>query len=105
MEVPKQTKEWLRNLLAAVGLLAIGYWLGAAGSVKAAASSDIEFQLTGVNETSSLLVYQPSNKTVYVYRGATVGSANLQCSFKYLMGAPGEAIQRVNCPVGSAFPR
>jgi hypothetical protein len=69
-----------------------------------ASSGDVEFQLTGVNETSSLLVYQPSNKTVYVYRGATTGNSMVQCSFKYLLGAPGAAIQRVSCPVGSALP-
>jgi hypothetical protein len=97
----------LRNGLAVVGLVSIGFWAGNGGIVKAASSasgSDVEFQLTGVNETSSLLVYQPSTKTVYVYRGATVGGSTLQCSFKYLMGAPGDAIQRVNCPVGSALP-
>jgi len=105
MEMLKRTKEWLRNLLAVAGLLAIGFWLGNASSVKAANGGDVQFQLTGVNETSSLLVYQPSSKTVYVYRGATVGNANLQCSFKYVMNSPGEAIQRVNCPPGSAFPR
>ena len=105
MEILKRTKEWLRNLLAIAGLVSIGFSIGSAGSVKAATGGDVEFQLTGVNETSSLLVYQPSTKTVYVYRGATVGSTNIQCSFKYLIGTPGESIQRVNCPVGSAFPR
>lgn len=104
MEVHKLAKEWLRNLLAIVGLVAVGFWLGSNNSVKAA-TSDVEFQLTGVNETSSLLVYQPSNKTVYVYRGATVGGSTVQCSFKYQLSAPGEPIQRVNCPIGSALPR
>lgn len=95
--------EWLRNSMAIVGLLAVGYWLGSSRPVKAASYSggDVSFQLTGVNETSSLLVYQPGTKTVYVYRGATVGSGTVQCSFKYLLGTPGGAIQRVNCPVGS----
>jgi len=96
-------QEWLRNALAFAGVLAIGYWLGSGATVKAS-SNDVAFQLTGVSENNALLVYEPSSKTVYVYRGATVGSATVQCSFKFLLGSPGEAIQRVNCPAGSAFP-
>ncbi len=94
-----------RYVPAVLILLALGYWLGSERPVKADSSSGsaVEFQLTGVNDASSLLVYQPSEKTVYVYRGATVGNATVQCSFKYVLGAPGGAIQRVNCPVGSAF--
>jgi len=97
---------WLRNVLAAVGLLAVGYWLGSGRTVAAAGyqGSEMEFQLGGVSENSSLLVYQPGTKTVYVYRGATVGNSTVQCSFKYVLGAPGGAIQRVNCPIGSAQP-
>jgi hypothetical protein len=99
--------HWGRNLLAVVGLLAIGYWLGNMRTVKAAShdsDSEIEFQLAGVTEGSSLLVYQPSSRTVYVYRGATQGSSTVQCSFKFVLGSPGGAIQRLNCPIGSALP-
>jgi hypothetical protein len=105
MNTMDTTSRWLRNALAVLGVLAIGYWLGSGRTVKAAGyAGDIEFQLTGVNETSSLLLYQPSTKTVYVYRGATVGNSMLQCSYKYLLSTPGGAIQRVNCPAGSALP-
>jgi hypothetical protein len=93
---------WLRNSLAVVGVLAVGYWLGGARAVNAS-SDDLEFQLTNIGEGSSLLVYQPSSKAVYVYRGATAGNSTLQCSYKYVVGAPGASIQRLNCPVGSAF--
>ncbi len=97
---------WVRNSLAVVGLLALGYWLGASVTVKASnsPSSDLEFQLTGINETSSLLVYQPGTKTVYVYRGATTGNSYLQCSFMFQLGKPGSPIQRVPCEVGSLVP-
>jgi hypothetical protein len=101
----RKAMEWLRNLLAVAGLLAIGFWLGSGRPAKAASDSggDVEFQMTGVNETSSLLVYQPGTKTVYVYRGATAGNSTVQCSFKYILDKPGGMIQRVNCPAGSAF--
>jgi hypothetical protein len=90
-----------RNVMAIAGVLALGYSLGGVRGVKAAAN-DVEFQLAQVNESSSLLVYQPSTRTVYVYRGATAGSSNLQCSFKYVLGAPGGSIQRVTCSVPTA---
>jgi hypothetical protein len=95
----------LRDGFALVGAMAIGCWLGGGGHVKAASSSngDFVFQLSGVSETSSLLVYQPETKSVYVYRGATTGSSTVNCSYKFVMSTPGGAIQRVNCPVGSAF--
>lgn len=99
---------WVRNVLALVGLLILGYWFGASGTVKASSGSagwsDVEFQLANVNEHNSLLVYQPATKTVYVYQGATTGNSNLQCSFKYQLGAPGGAIQRIPCPVRTLLP-
>jgi len=95
--------EYLRNGLAIVGLLALGYGFGSSSQVKAAASSgdEVSFQLNGVSDTSALLIYHPEFKTLYVYRGATVGSSTVQCSFKFQIGAPGAALQRTNCPIGS----
>ena len=90
----------LRNGLALAAVLALGYMLGNGRPVKAAADT-FEFQLAGVNPESALLVYQPATRTVYVYRGATTGSANLQCSMKFILGTPGSAIQRVNCDVAT----
>jgi len=97
--------DGLRNGLALVGAVALGVWLGSGGHVKAASSSggDLVFQLAGVSEASSLLVYQPETKSIYVYKGATLGNSTLQCSYKFVVNTPGGAIQRVNCPVGSAF--
>ncbi len=92
--------DWLRNLLAIAGILALGYWLGSARPVKAS-GDDVQFELQGVNESSSLLVYQPSTRTVYVYRGAMAGNSSLQCNFKFEMNKPGGVIRRENCPVQS----
>jgi len=100
--------ECVRNGLAMLALLMLGYWLGAGSSVKASSDgdngADVQFQLTTFNETSSLLVYQPTTKTVYVYRGATVGNSAVQCSYKFQLDRPGGVIQRVSCPVQSLNP-
>jgi len=99
---------WVRNGLMLVGVLALGYWLGAGGTAKASNSSastgDVQFQLAGVNEKSSLLVYQPGTRTVYVYQGATTGNSYLQCSFKFQLTTPGGAIQRLPCPLPTLMP-
>jgi hypothetical protein len=99
--------NWSRNGLAVVGLLALGFWLGSSRNVQASTSDagmGVQFQLAGVNEASSLLVYQPETRTVYVYQGATFGNSNVQCSYKFQMTRPGEVIHRVNCPVAQLNP-
>lgn len=100
----QKATEYLRNGLAIVGLLALGYCLGNNSHVKAASSSGdgVSFQMDGVSDTSALLVYHPESKSLYVYRGATVGSSVVQCAYKFQIGDPGGALKRTNCPVGSA---
>lgn len=99
---------WLRSGLAIVGVLALGFWLGAGRTVKASTSESggagVQFELIGVNPTSSLLVYQPGTKTVYVYQGATTGNSALQCSFMFQIEKPGGVIRRTSCEVPSLIP-
>jgi hypothetical protein len=99
--------ELARNGFAILGLLAIGFWLGAGRTVKASSSDSgqgVQFQLTGMNPTSSLLVYQPNSKTVYVYQGATTGNSALQCSFMFELNRPGDVIRRVSCAIPKLNP-
>lgn len=99
----EQSTGWLRNVLALAGIFALGYWLAGTKAVHAA-DGNLEFQLQGVNESSSLLVYEPSARTVYVYRGAMVGNSALQCNFKFELSKPGGVIRRENCGVQSLNP-
>lgn len=93
-----KAKEWMRNLLALAGVFALGYWLASGRPVRAS-SDDVQFELQGVNENSALLVYQPSTKTVYVYRGAMAGNSALQCNFMFKLTQPGGVVSRENCAV------
>lgn len=102
-----QVAVWMRSGFALAGVLALGFWLGAGRTARASSDDDgagVQFQLTGVNPASSLLVYQPGTKTVYVYQGATTGSSALQCSFMFQLTRPGEVIHRVPCKVPSLMP-
>jgi len=100
--------EWTKNGLALAGVLALGFWLGAGRTVIASSNQssggDVEFQLTGISPTSSLLVYQPGTKTVYVYQAATTGNAALQCSFMFQLEKPGNVIRRIPCAVQQLIP-
>lgn len=98
---------WVRNGLALVGVLAMGFWLGAGRAVHAASyesGQGVQFQLTGVDHSSSLLVYHPATKTVYVYQGAMVGNAALQCTYMFEMDRPGDVIRRLPCAVQRLIP-
>ena len=99
---------WVRNSLALGGVLALGFWLGSGRAVKASSYDSsgmgVQFQLAGINEASSLLVYEPQTRTVYLYQGATLGNANVQCTYKFQMTRPGEVIRRVPCPVQRLLP-
>jgi len=94
---------WMRNGLAVVGLVALGFWLGAGRTVRASdfGGGGLEFQLTDVKPSSALLVYQPAHSTVYVYQGATTGNAELHCSFMFELDRHSGTIHRENCAMGS----
>ena len=104
----KAVWEWTRNGLALIAVVALGFWLGASRTVSASSGEsgmgDVQFQLTSVSPSSSLLVYQPRTKTVFVYQGATTGNSALQCSFMFQLDRPGDVIRRVSCDPSKLIP-
>lgn len=98
----RTVRELMRNGLALAGVFALGYWLAGAKRVQAS-GENVFFQLQGVDKASSLLVYQPSTKSVYLYQGAMTGNAALQCNYKFEMTSPGGVIRRVPCDVQNAL--
>jgi hypothetical protein len=99
---------WMKNGLAFLGILALGFWLGSGRAVRASdydSGHGVQFQLTGgVQPTSALLVYDPGKKTVFLYQGAMQGNAALQCNYMFQMDHPGEVIRRVPCSMQKMFP-
>jgi hypothetical protein len=98
---------WITNGLALVGVLAIGFWLGTGRTAHAsgnASGQGVQFQLTGLAQSSALLVYHPDTKTVYVYQGAMIGNAALQCTYMFQMEKPGGVIRRIPCAVQNLTP-
>lgn len=76
----------------------------ASGRPVRAASEDVQFQLQGVRQDSSLLVYYAGERTVYLYQGVMVGNAALQCNYRFKLGEPGGVIRREPCAVQRLLP-
>ncbi len=102
-----KTFVWIRNGFAVVGVLALGFWLGSGHPVHASnygSGEGVQFQLTGIDHSSSLLVYHPETRTVYVYQGAMQGNSALQCTYMFRMDEPGGVIRRDQCAVQKLIP-
>lgn len=56
---------------------------------------------TGINPASSLTIYSPEDRMLYVYQGATTGNSHVTCSFRIHIPRVGEPIDRENCAPGS----
>ncbi len=103
-----------RSLLRDATLLivagAIGWWAhGANTAVRAAGYSDTAregsgfgFQFGGAGIEGSLTLYNPENRTLYVYPAAS-GNSHINCAYSIRVEKPGAPLERQNCAIGSAF--
>jgi len=97
-------KEGLLPLAAAVAMgLGVGWW--AHGGVRVQASSPAaptEFLLNGTGSATTLTVYYPNERTLYLYP-AMAGSSNIACTYRFKIGEEGQQIERENCPAGKLY--
>jgi hypothetical protein len=103
----------VRGLALVCLAVAVGWWARGAGTTVLAQGSSssrggdtgLEFQLTGAGPQAMLTVYNPGNRTLYVYQRIGEGGSNISCSYKFTVSSPGGPIQRSNCPVGDLLPQ
>ena len=101
-----------RDLLLLSAALAIGWW-ARGGSLPVQARSDsssttegnLAFQLSGVAPETALTVYNPSNRTLYVYPRIGQGNSHISCGYSFSIPSPGAPIDRTNCPAGEFLPQ
>jgi len=67
--------------------------------------SSLAFQMTGVGTQAALTVYNPANRTLYVYPRIGEGNSYVSCSYSFRVSRPGAPIERENCPVGDQLPQ
>ena len=89
----------------------IGWWAhrsnttvraAATGSDTARDGGNLGFQFGGAGLEGSLTLYNPENKTLYVYPAAS-GNAHINCAYSIRVEKPGAPLERQNCAIGSAF--
>jgi hypothetical protein len=99
--------------------VAVGWWVRGAGTAVLAQRSSssssssssrggdagLEFQMSGAGPQAMLTVYNPGNRTLYVYQRIGEGGSSIGCSYSFTVSNPGAAIQRTNCPVGELLPQ
>lgn len=92
----------LREGIIAGMAVALGWWAYGGRTVQAApVSAATAYQFTGINPASSLTIYSPEDRMLYVYQGATTGNSHVTCSFRIHIPRVGEPIDRENCAPGS----
>ena len=113
-----QIRSAIRELVLVGVAVSVGWWLRGAGttvlaqrssSTPARGSSSVEtplgFQMSGIGREMGLTIYNPGNRTLYVYPGIGSGNSYVACEYSFTISAPGAPIQRENCPVGELFPQ
>ncbi len=107
----------VRGLALVCLAVAVGWWARGAGTTVLAQRSSsssssssrggdtgLEFQMIGAGPQAMLTVYNPGNRTLYVYQRIGQGDSNVSCSYSFTVSNPGGPIQRTNCPVGELLP-
>ena len=99
-----------RDLALACVAVLIGWWLHKPGTVVLARDSGpasdagLAFQLSGIGPDTSLTVYNPDNRTLYVYQRIGQGNSHISCGYSFTISKPGAPIDRQNCPIGDQVP-
>jgi hypothetical protein len=94
----------------------IGWWFRGADSPVMAqrsnpssrgssADAGLAFQFIGTGPAAALAVYNPANRTVYMYSEVGKGNSPVNCTYSYAIPSPGAPIERANCPVGDLVPQ
>jgi hypothetical protein len=101
----------LRGLVVVCAAVAIGWWAKGAGtpvlaqrsgssSSSARSGEGLEFQMSGAGPGAVLTLFNPGNRTLYVYQRIGEGNSHISCSYSFTVSSPGAPIDRENCPVG-----
>jgi hypothetical protein len=99
----KNATPWLRDGIGLALAFAIGSWAHS-GRTAEAQSANVLFQLQGLGNGTSLSLYYPDQRTIYVYANAMTGFSKLNCAYEFRLGDPGGPVQRQNCKVPAFQP-
>jgi hypothetical protein len=101
----------LRDLALVCVAVAVGWWAHGAGTTvlargeSSSTTENLAFQLSGVAPETALTVYNPGNRTLYVYPRIGAGNSHISCGYSFSIPNPGAPIARANCPMGELLPQ
>jgi hypothetical protein len=97
------TKTHSLLVLIAVGLAAFtgGQWSRSGGHVKADSGESPQVDVRQISGGTSLVVYYPNLKKLFVYQNPFVGLPTWGCSYSVQLSTPGGTINRQPCPAAS----
>ncbi len=96
-------RSWARDLVLVAFALCVGWWMRSADRAVMAqtgSSDNLAFQMIGTGPDSTLAMYNPGTRTLYVYARAGSGSSNVTGTYGFLVNTPGMPLVRRNCPAG-----
>ncbi|MBV8073165.1 MAG: hypothetical protein JO270_24915 [Acidobacteriaceae bacterium] len=88
----------LTVVLAVLLAFLAGRWSGSDAHVRAAGGDPPQIEVRDINGGTSLVIFYPTEKKVYVYQTPFVGLPNWPCAYSFTLGAPGAPINRQPCP-------
>ncbi len=93
-------RAWWREGVLVAAAAAIGWWAhsGAAVHASSAPGGELSFQFMKNDLNNALTVYDPGQRVLYVYQGASAtGAATVNCSYMFHIAKAGAPIERENC--------
>ncbi len=100
-----RVREWLRDAVLVAAAVGVGWWMHGVGAVHAAGGDGgMAFQFTPGGDQSSLAVYDPEERTLYVYPRVGVGNSHIGCQYMFHLRRMGDSIDREICKPGSVLP-
>ena len=95
--MPK-SRLFLFAMAAVVAAFLAGRWSRFSDPIKADSGDNAQVEVREVTGGSSLLVYYPNLKKLYVYQNPFVGLPTWACSYSVQLGGPGNPVKRQPCP-------
>jgi hypothetical protein len=100
-------RELFRDMVLVAAAVAVGWWCHGT-SVHAERGADsgsnLAFQFLPGGDQSSLSVYSPEDRTIYIYPRVGTGNSHISCMYMFHMRQLGGSIDRENCKPGSQLP-
>jgi hypothetical protein len=89
--------------IIAIGLAAFtgGRWSRSGDRVKADSGETPQVDIRQISGGTSLVVYYPTTKKLFVYQNPFVGLPTWGCSYSVQLSTPGGTINRQPCPPAS----